>query len=291
MQVLIFHLKDNSANYSEIKAFGISERNCPFYVSLDERLKLAKEFSIDKVKEFYDYMIHDSKKMMFIVGDVDESIIDNYKFLKDYINNKECSFSELNRIGTYYNVTEPIYEKEELDTGQSRLVLSYYYDKKIDLKNDYLCLMFLYMFCNADFSLLFNTLREENSLCYSISGYTIDSICYVSLGIKKENYQKCLDLINLELEKVRNGEIEENILNQTKKIFIDNIENSDDDPYSYVGQYVAYVINNYKFPFSDYNDECIKSVNSITIKDIVNFSKGLKFDNCFFLSGGSDNEE
>ena len=285
------NLKNNNCSYAESKALDIAERNSKTNANYDEQMELAKSFSIDKVIDFYNNFINDSYKVMFIVGDIEDNIIDNFEFVKDYINNdNNFDLKSINRIGDHYNITEPIYNKEETK-GETRLVLSYYFNRENTLKQSVLLSLFSLYFTNSDNSCLFDVLRNKNSLCYSVYSYVIDSIFYISLGIDKDNYEKCLDLIQKELDKIINGEINESILNQLKEYNIESIKTNDDNPLEYVGQMIKYIINGYDFPFDEYNDKLIEETKNVTIEDFIELCKNFKLDNVFFLAGDSVDEE
>ena len=104
---------------------------------------------------------------------------------------------------------------------------------------------------------------------------------------EKENFNKTIELINCELEKYQNGEVDKELFEIVKKESIDStLENNDS-----FGGIFGLRFDNLLFNRNDTIETIKAKIEKITIDDIINVSRHLKLDTVYLLSEGSDNDD
>ena len=134
-------------------------------------------------------------------------------------------------------------------------------------------------------SKLFKTVREKNSLCYSINATfkAIYNILYITVGTNKDDTKKCLSLIKKEFNKMGKGDFTENDIEAAKITYINSLKDIEDYQASILRMYESNVYFNY-----DLLDERIENISKVTKDDIINLHKKINMDTIFILEGEKD---
>lgn len=242
--------------------------------SLEDLLKIDRE----ELKDYYFNNLKNSKVVVFVVGNYDDSIIN---YIKD--NLKDISINNYELINEFdvTNVKEVKNVVEEKEFNQSIIYLIY---KIIGMthRERYIVLPVLNNILGGSSAKLFNNVREKNSLAYYVySNYSpSNSILYMYAGISKENYEKCSSLMKEQLEEIINGNITDeelnNALNTLESGILMNFDN------------IGVINNNLKgqvlfdLPSLEYLQNEYKTV---TKEEIINLSHKLELDVEYLLKG------
>ena len=95
-------------------------------------------------------------------------------------------------------------------------------------------------------SLLFQEVREKRSLCYSINSvaYGYDGVMKISTGIDYKDIDEVKRLIQVQIDRIKNGDFEESLLETTKGMYINVYRGQFDDIKSIVFDiYRNFIIN------------------------------------------------
>ena len=130
-------------------------------------------------------------------------------------------------------------------------------------------------------SKLFMNVREKESLayyCYS-SFDSYKGLLTIQSGIEFANYKKALDIIEEQLKLLREGQISDNELQQTKAMLSNSLRETLDG---------AYDIINFDYTTSYYNieltiEQLVSEVEAATIDDIVAIANQVELDTIYFL--------
>ena len=126
-------------------------------------------------------------------------------------------------------------------------------------------------------SVLFNIVREENSLCYSIGSYVTqyNPSLTVYAGINKNNYKKTVELIKKcdkkTLERLFDSAIK--TINTFINTYYDDVSNQ---------------INNYysgKYEYIEDIEKYRESINSVTIDEVIELNKKIHLGTIYMLKG------
>ena len=181
------------------------------------------------------------------------------------------------------NDTEVI---EKLDVAQVKLIIGLdilYKDLEEvnSKKNQAIAMVYNSILGDGSSSLLFQNVREKAGLAYSAksSFIRIKSNIFIRCGIEIGNYDYTVELIKKQLELIRNGEILEENIRNSKTYIISNIKNIKEEQDLEMLHYINQEISN---RYIDY-DEYIKLIEEVTIEDIIELSKKIQINTIYFL--------
>lgn len=180
-------------------------------------------------------------------------------------------------------VKKPKYFEEKMDIVQAKLVMGFrtYSDVKTD--DEFTDLVYAMVLGGGAQSKLFRNVREKHSLCYSISASMskYKGLMFIQTGIKTSDYDKAKNLIEKELDDMKNGEITEEELSQAKKLLVGVIRSVNDRVYSLSDFYYDLGI----FGKNLNLEEIVDKINAVTVKSIRKRSEKITLDTVFLLKG------
>lgn len=277
--------KDDKFSYSLDKLFE--------YMGLDQTLGIAStgyEEDIDNItaKDVYQYLlkcIREDTKHLYIIGDVDESIVNMIQNHLQFPSVNNIYHSAYSYVSSRKDVLEII---EKQDITQSKLNIGYQIDCDFLSKNHYAMTVFNALFGGYSQSRLFKVVREENSLCYYVSSSydAFNGIMIVNAGIDAKDYQKALKLIEEQLLSIQNGNISDQEMNIAKIMLQNSLKKTRDEASSII----ALTYNRDITGKKETNEEYIEKLLDVTKEDIINVAKQVKKDTIFFLTGKEFNE-
>lgn len=284
---IIDSLEENTNRYSHIRMLEEMDKTAIYACRCDGyKEDLEKITSIDLYKYYLSVLKSDNVDI-FVVGDVDEnSIKDNIvKYFKINTIKKQ--------MGTHY-INHDKYRKrsktviEEKDINQSRLVMGYKLLNLNSFETNYVSTIYSLILGGGVDSNLFKTVREKNSLCYSISSniYKVSNIMFITAGIDASKFKKTVNLIKKEVKNMNNGKFSDEDINKAKCIYKNSCEELMDSPIDIINVY-----SSKEYLKTDLLDERIKKIDTVTKDMIIEFSKKIKLDIVYLLEGGSEDEE
>lgn len=239
---------------------------------------------IDKItpKSLYDTyldLINNSKKYVFIYGDVEDSIIDKLSFLKKMKSQDHYLDFDLKEDKLVEEVREI---KEDGNVNQAALVMGYRTYTNIFSPDFRAYQIFDMMLAGSAISTLHQVIREKHNLCYSIytSNFHYNKIMFIRGGIDKNNYEKTVKLIKEELEKYKNGIIDTELLNIVKQDAINQYIDITDYPNELINLRLRKDVLNLE------NDPemIMQEIKNVTKEDIVKIANKIKLDTIYMLS-------
>ncbi|MEG0276094.1 MAG: pitrilysin family protein [Coprobacillus sp.] len=272
--------KDDKFSYSLDKLFE--------YMGKDQTLGISSTGIEDKIDEItaqslYQYFqkcILEDEKHVYVVGDIDESIIDIFK--------QNLKFSENDNhyesVYTFQSDKKDIVEViEKQDITQSKLNIGYQIDCDYASQNHYAFTVFNALFGGFSQSRLFKVVREENSLCYYVSSSydAFNGIMIVNAGIEAKDYQKALQLIKQQLESIQSGDIKDEDVHVSKIMLQNALRKTNDE----AGSMIALSYNKDITGKQETNEEYIEKLLNVSKEDIAKVANNVKLDTIFFLTG------
>ena len=274
-------LKDNTKRYSLQRMFEILGKDTPLeYNSVGYK----EDLDPDNLYEYYKKMLKSDLIDIFVIGDVNEEEIVE-------IFNKNFNVNTIKRPGISHFVTQNITKlskvKETLPIEQTNLNIGFKIKNLTDFEKQYVLYIYSFILGGSPNSKLFRTVREKNSLCYSINATfkAIYNILYITVGTNKDDVKKCLSLIKKEFNKMGKGNFTDNDIESAKITYINSLKDIEDYQASILRMYESHIYFNY-----DLLDERIKNISKVTKEDIINLHKKINMDTIFVLEG-ENNEE
>lgn len=235
---------------------------------------------------YYQEMMANDQIDIFVVGDVDPDkaaeAVGQLPFEP-----RETAHPELFYTQPQVNIVKERQVREPI--VQAKLNLAYQTNVYYDEPERFALMVFNGLFGRFPHSKLFMNVREKESLAYyaSSSVDTFRGFMSVQTGIDEKNRNQVLRLIHEQLESLRNGEITDLELAQTKAMLRNQYLLSLDSPQAAIE---ASFLDSWLPETKLSDEEWLKRMESVTIKEIQQVAEQIELQAIFFLAGGNANE-
>lgn len=234
-----------------------------------------KNIGINDILDSYKNMIN-SLTDIVIVGDVGDEVLELVNNIPLNNNIKYNSFDI-----KYYPYKKSV-DKFNCSASFTKIL---YKIKDFNREKDHVFIVYQYILGGSPNSILFDVIREKNSLCYGINAYIkpVISSMIVSSKINRNNYLKYRELLD------------DIINNFSKYITLEMLENSK--------EYFKNIYNNYQDSHDNIYVEELKNIiygnsiedrilliDNITIDDVIAFSKRIILEDEYYLEGVGNEE-
>lgn len=270
-------IKDNPKKYSLIRLYEEMSKG-PLSYRSSGYLEDLDKITCDNLYNYYEEIIKNDKIDIFIIGD----ITDTYEELfNNYIKNDNRSD---NKISHYLELEESKFKeiKEQMDINQSKLAIGLRINDISDYELKYVLSLYSLILGGGGNSKLFKVVREENSLCYYINATPsyISKIITITAGINRDDYDKTIELIKQELDKIKTGDFTDKDIKEAKNIYITGCKETYDSPNLIISSYLSY-----EYASLDLAHDRIKKIESVTKDDIIKFASKVVIDTIYLLEG------
>ena len=282
----IIRIKESSNLYALSSALKEMDKLSPS----SHRVLGTKE-DIDKItpKSLYDAYLELFEKFncdIFLIGDINSK-----ECIKIIENNYENHFIKLFKPNLYVKNKlrkKALIKNKESNFIQSTLVMIYNINNLTKHEKDVNFHVFNYIFGNGGLkSKLYENLRNENSLCYSVRSMYLkyDGLLIVLVSLDPKNVDVAQKLINKSLNEMIKGKFTEDDLNDAIKNLTFALKLNLDSNSS--------ILNNYIFNYFDdlpLLEKRIELIKNVTKEDIMKCANSLTINTIFTLDGGVKNE-
>ena len=230
--------------------------------------------------EHYLKVIKSSEMDLIVLGDIEAEEVS--ALIKEHVEFKREELTVIPEELIMVPVNEVRTIHDYLDVTQARLMLGYRmnisYDDPMYLAGFIGSLILGY----GGSSRLFKEVREKASLCYSTFARAerYKSIMFVYAGIDSKNYDQALSLILSEIDKLKQGEIDQEEIEIATKAFVSSLESVSDFPNSYINYYFNQYLSKGELSLEKY----IEKINAVTKEEIVEALDRFALDTIVFLS-------
>ena len=239
--------------------------------------------TIDRVGlyEHYKEVLKTSPIEIMIEGEFEETEV--VELIKEKFQFDRGNIIDIPKEEYYKEVDEVKEVKENMDIAQGKLVMGYRCNVDyLDEEKYYSLLLGSRILGGGADSKLFINVREKESLCYTIYS-TIQkskSTMMVCSGIEAQNYEKTVNLVKEQVQKLKDGDITETEIANAKIAFINSLNSLNDEIGRLSDFYFSQSIAKNK---SDL-DEIKNMINKSTKEDVVDAVKDIQLDTIYFLS-------
>ena len=249
-------------------------------------LSQVEKLNNDNVMASYRKILECSHIEIFFAGNtLEDELLDAVK----------SAFSKLPRknVTNYLGIPSPLKEKteyaeESLEVVQSKMVMAFKYGNKFRDREEVIKL-FCIIFGSSPFSLLFKNVREKLSLCYYCTGTPVysKSVIVVDSGLELENAEKAQEEILKQLDVMKNGSFDDDLLDQAVM--------AQNTALKAVGDFSSSVCSWYFDRFEketpDTPESFFEKINKVTKEEIAEFARSLELDTVFLLKGQSSKND
>ena len=273
-------LPDNKLKYALFKLLettGDKPYSYNSYGYLDDLEKVNAK----NLYEYYQKVINNNYIDVFVVGDVNT---DNIKELfKNNFGVNTFKKVQNDLLVSELKPRQRIKKVSEKDSvNQTQLTLLCSLNGLTIFERKYTILVYGELLGGSSNSLLFDTVREQNSYAYYInaSAKAYDNILMIYSGIEPGNSDNVFKLIKKTLQNISKGKFDDNQLESAKETIISSIKASMDSPAGIINTYYAKILVD-----SLLFKERIENISKITKEDIVELSKKININTLFLLEG------
>ena len=278
--------KDNKTKYS---IFALLQHMGDYAYSYDQYGYLSDLKNIDEAKlyEYYKKVLMNDLVDVYVIGNVDSNEIREY-----FINNFKINSFKKEKMNVLIDEVLPRKRvkvfKEEDDVNQTKIAIGLRFNDVSEYERKYVLYVYNEILGGSGNSLLFDTVREKNSLAYYINsiaqGY--DNLLIIYTGIDKDRVDLGLKLIKKTIKDIEKGKFTSDMFNNAINMITSSLKLSLETQSSVINNYYAMNILN-----SDDINTRISKFEKVTKEDVINFSKKIKMDTIFLLEGDYNEED
>ena len=277
----IMGIINDKGTYAMKQASEIMFEGEPYAISGKGYIEDLDDINGVNLYQHYKNILKTSPIEIIIEGEFDESEV--VELIKERFTFDRGDIIDLPKEEFYKEVDEVKEVKETMDIAQGKLVMGYRCNVDyLDEERYYSLLLGSRILGGGADSKLFVNVREKESLCYTIYS-TIQkskSTMMVCSGIEAENYERTVELVKEQVQKLKDGDITEAEIANAKIAFINSLNSLNDEIGRLSDFYFSQSIAKNK---SDL-DEIKNMINKSTEEDIVDAVKDIQLDTIYFLS-------
>ena len=282
---------DDKMSYSLDRCLEIMYSEDPYSIYMYGFVEDVELITNEELYKHYKNVIKTSMIDICSIGDinfydVERNIRNSFHLEIDKI--VDCYFDKNQNKKSKLSVV-----KEKYPVKQGKLVMGY--RTNVHFQDDLYEAAFLafHMLGGGPNSKLFVNIREKESLCYYIFAKAdkFKSCMVVGAGIKFEDYDKVVRLINLELEKLKNGEFSDELLDISRDAMISSFNSISDFPNSFINFYYVEILSRKSLDDKFSVKSLINKYKKITRKEIITAFNLLELDTIYFMEGMGESDE
>ncbi|WP_025724783.1 M16 family metallopeptidase [Acholeplasma granularum] len=276
--------KDRKFEYGKEQLFNYTFSNSAYSVPITGTYEDAFNVSLVELYNYYkNYFLKNIIKI-YVSGDLNESLINEFNVLSDYENN-----NKLNVYETQITPKRMTNHKEILQIGQAYIYLSYYIPINRSHEKYMSVQLATILLGGYPESKLFKTIREKHALAYDVEAhYEHDkNYIFVYAGVNLETQDAAYNLL---IDTVNNFIFDGTTidqLNEAKDYLKNEIYSSMDFQDSLIPR--RFVLD--LFGLDESIDNLVDQINKVSIDDIKYVLSLMQLTTTYILSGGSSYEE
>lgn len=262
---MIARSNDDPSTYCMQESMRVAGSNQPLGWGVYGSEQDVEAITMEEVVKQYHLLISEENVDILVLGDVEEKQIQS--LVKKYLPfSNKCE----DKVECVYRFKDEITQKHQTsykDISQSYITNLYICD--VTNKDDEFAALRV---ANAILgqlptSLLFQEVREKNSLCYSIYSalFPYDGVMGICTGVELNNVDKALDLIEKQVNRMKSGDFDEVLIDTAKKMLVNSLLATKDDADSLF----ALVYRNILFDRNETIEEVIEKIKQIKKEDVV----------------------
>jgi len=277
---------DNKGQYAILALKKLYFNDEEQQIPAEGRIEDLNYLNPENVYQAYEDMIFKDEVDIYVLGDVNEKEI--IQLFKNF------EFSERNLLDSklfYSNEDSTPKENTEIQpVTQAKLNIAYDTDIYYHTKNYFAGQVFNGLFGGFPHSKLFVNVREKESLAYYASSNldTFRGVMYVQTGIDKKEAQKVLDIVDKQLNEMKQGQFSDEDLEQTKAMIKNGLLQSEDNSNSIIERNFALRLVDKDLSIEKWN----KKIDEVSKEDVIEAAKSVNLRATFLLRGeGVDGTE
>lgn len=229
----------------------------------------------------YKDILKTSEIDVFVIGNIDENTI---KYMVEkHFNIKDRCYNPLKTDFIYKEKIKPNTVIEKYSITQGKLCMGYRTNIPANTDSFIPLLVGNEILGGGSGSMLFNNVREKESLCYYINSfiYIFKGIIFIESGVDVKHYEKAINHIIENVENIKNGKFDNNHI----EIAINNLCKKYRGIVDYNTATINYYYTNYLASINMTIEEIIEKIKKVTKEDIEKSFENIWLDTCYFMKG------
>ncbi len=273
-QVLLAKLKrmrDDASQFVVSQGLKLAGKGFPLGISALGEEKMVDQVTLEDIKEAHRRLLDENGLDIIICGDLNENEV------LECIRAKFDFKPRLNVNKTYYAIdTQGTCKeiREEREIPQSSLIKVYFTHTDVKDPNYYALRVLNAMLGQYSTSLLFQNVREKNSLCYSIysSLISFDGALGIVTGTNKKDIDQVLSLIDEQIDCLKRNLFDDDLLSVSKTMIINSLRAGDDN----MNSLAALQFQNDLLERNYTNETIIECIEKVTREEIAEMAERLE---------------
>ena len=273
--------QDDKFYYSLEKMFEYMGKGTCLGISSHGNIEDIKKIENEELFSYFKECIKNDQKHIYVVGNVDESIVHVFENCLSFEKNNSIFESVYSFEKNRKDLLEII---EKQDVTQAKLNMGYRIS--VNYQNHYAFVVFNAIFGGMSQSKLFKVVREKNSLCYYISSSydAFNGVMVITAGIEGKDYHQTVQLIKEQLKEMQDGCFDQDDIDTAKLMIKNSMKKTNDEPLSQVAVQYNRDITGKK----ETNEQYLEKIENVTYQDIVDVCQNIELDTIFLLKGRNE---
>ena len=274
-------LVNNKARYARQRMIECMCKKEPYSTCALGDKREIKKISADSLFSYYKELVRTARVEIFFVGRFDENMVEER--VQKLFYGVERDFSPLPCTTTVKEAKAVTEITEEMDITQANLVMGF--RTGVSIYDPAWRAMSLYnsVLGGSLTSKLFCVLREKMSLCYSISSFpdALKGIMTIYAGIGAENREVAIKEALHQMEEITLGNVTDEEMENARGAIVHALRGLEDNPGALADWFLPRILAGvFSTP-----DEIIRELSTLTVKDVMEVSKGITLDTIYTLQG------
>ena len=270
---------DNKGSYALERCLEEMYNNKPYGLYKYGYIEDLEKITSKELYNYYLEMIQSCKIDIFASGELQENTEQIIKENEDIKKLQERKF-EIQTDDQKEEIKEPKVINESMDVTQGKLVIGL--DVLLNKENiSYITMVYNAVLGVGANSKLFQNVREKASLAYTCGSNYIKrkQIIVVRAGIEIENYNKALEIINTQLEDMKNGKFTDEDIQSAKNLLLSTINNIEEEQDTEISYYFGQERAKRDVTIEEYKNK----VEQVTKEQIQEVANSIKTNTIYFL--------
>ncbi|MED4904155.1 EF-P 5-aminopentanol modification-associated protein YfmF [Parageobacillus thermoglucosidasius] len=273
---------DDKMRYASLRLIQEMCKGEPYALHANGELDDVDRITAEELFQYYKKTLQEDEIDLYVIGDVQEETVLEAVTSHFSLPNRTLRASAGEMVlSKKRNKVNEVIEKQDIKQGK----LNIGYRTNITYEDDdyYALQMFNGIFGGFSHSKLFMNVREKASLAYYAASRleSHKGLLMVTSGIEPANYQKALQIIEKQMEAMKNGDITDEEIAQTKAVIRNQLLETIDTPRGLVEVLYHNVVAKRKRPM----EEWLSGTDRISREEIVRVASKVELDTIYFLTG------
>ncbi|SFA73150.1 MULTISPECIES: pitrilysin family protein [unclassified Bacillus (in: firmicutes)] len=271
---------DDKMRYSNFRLVQEMCKGEPYALHVNGEMDDVEAITAESLYTYYQKAFAEDEMDFYVIGDVDSKEVESLAAEMLKFEPRAAKRVEKTNSNKRTDVNEVI---EEQDIKQGKLNMGFRTDIVYGDPDYYALQVFNGIYGGFSHSKLFINVREKASLAYYAASRleSHKGLMMVMSGIDMKNYEQAVTIIKEQLEAMKNGEITDQELEQTKAVIQNQMLETIDTSRGLVEVLYHNVVSGYDITLEKWLEE----MQNAKKEDVIAVAKKVELDTIYFLTG------